>query len=419
MSIGARLIMPISFDNDTLFYSLLEQVADKRDLTVESNALTPLSVACQQDKPHYAGALLKKGADAGFKSGIYQKCPIHFAADKETGGLKCVELLFEYGADLNAQDLDENTALHLACTMENIDVFDFLIDHDANLNLLDLDQETPLIKAIVAQNTYMFKRLVKAGCDINFPNGDPMEYLLRVGENQFTTECINLLISHGATLDKNNYLHAACASNYIDMMHILKRHGIEVNALSDTFEFSALHHACVSRRSNHVVVELLLEWGADANAESSTNDTPLHYAAQQCDLKKVYALLDYNADVNKMDSGQLTPLGAILTSRFTDDLLEEYFKIAKLFIAAGARVTREDLELFEKEIPMALSSMQTEEQILDYIYSIKDYITQPAKLQDLCRQKVRCCLSSKICSNVQKLTLPNFLKKFLMFEDII
>ena len=318
---------------------------------------------------------------------------------------------------MNAQDADKSTALHIACTLENIDLFNFLVEKGAYPNLLDLDLESPLIKAILAQNSYMIKRLVSAGSYVNFPNGDPLEYLIRA--NPPMTDCVKLFITKGADLSKRTYLNTACASNNIEMMHILKRHGVNINASSDIFNFTALHHACVSLRASHEVVEILLDWGADVNVESSTSDTPLHYACQQCNLKKVLALLDYNPDMKRKDSSHMTPLAALLTTRFSDDVLGEYFKIAKLLIAAGASVTKEEIELFQKEIPVALSTMQTEQQIFDYIQTLKDNMNQPITLQDLCRQTIRCCLGSQIGQKVQVLPLPSYLKNFVLLKDII
>ena len=415
MSAATRLTVPISSDDDEIFYSILDEVRDPSELNEVLNVCTPLSLACMLDKADYVHALLRKGADVNYKSGELQQTAVHFAAKNESGRLKCLELLHEYGADLNAQDLDHVTALHLACTMENIDLFNFLMKNGANINLADLDLETPLVRAILAQNPYMIKSLIAAGCDVNF--GDPMEYIIRADPPLM--DCIQLMIKRGASLDKPTYLNTACASNNIEMMHILKSHGINVNAESDIFGFTSLHHACVSLRASHTVVELLLEWGANVDVGSGTLDTPLHYACQQCNLKKVLALFDYNADVNRKDSGQMTPLEAVLTTRFPDELKDDYFKLGKLLIAAGTQLSKDDVARFEREIPVTLSSRQTEREILEFLNSLKPYVDQPMMLKGLCRQKIRSCLGSKISSKILILPLPVFLKQFLSFGGVM
>ena len=417
MSLGTRLTTAILNEDDETFYSLLEEVKDPGELNNVHNVKTPLSQACAMDKPELVEALLRKGADPNFNYGRLGQCAIQHAAEYESGRVRCVELLLQYGAELNAQDSDKVTALHNVCTMKNIELFDFLLANGANPNLLDIDCETPMIRAILARNPYMIKGLVNAGCDVNYPNGDPLEYLIRVVPPMM--DCIHLFIEHGANLDKSTYMNTACASNNIEMMKILKTHGVSVNSTSFIFNFTPLHQSCVSLVATHKVVELLLEWGAYVDPVSSTNDTPLHYASQQCNLRKVLTLLDYNPDVNRLDSGHMTALAALLTTRFPDDLKDDYFKIGKVLFAAGTRLSIRDIELFQKEVPVTLSSVQTEQEIFEFLQQLKEFVNRPSTLKDLCRQKVRSSLEKKIKENVQMLPLPKFLKNFLVFNDIV
>ena len=420
-TVGMRLATAIQNDNEEAIKTLLDEITNPEelndDLNIYDHIKSPLGQACYMDKPDLVDALLQKGADPNLKYGRLRQCAMQHAAEDERGHVRCVELLLQYGADLNAQDSDKVTALHNVCTMENVELFDFLLANGANLNILDVDSETPLIRAILARNPYMIKGLITAGCDVNYPNGDPLEYLLRAVPP--IMDCIHTFIEHGVNLDKSTYMNTACASNNIEMMKILKSHGVSVNSTSFIFNFTPLHQGCVSLVATHTVVELLLEWGAYVDPVSSTNDTPLHYASQQCNLRKVLALLDYSPDVNRLDSGSMTPLAALLTTRFPDDLKEDYFKLGKLLIASGTRLSIGDIKLFEKEIPVALSSVQTEQEIYDFLQQLKDFVDKPTTLQNLCRQKIRASIREKIGEQVQMLTLPRFLKNFLLFSDII
>lgn len=417
MSVGTKLALAISDEDSDLFFNLLDEVNDANELNNVYDTRTPLSLACMMDKKDFVFALLRKGADVNLQSGQLKQCALHHAANHETGRVRCVELLYEYGADLDVRDSDKSTALHFACTMGNKEVFNFLLKNGANLNLLDLDMETPLIRAILARNQYMIESLISAGCDVNYPHGEPLEYLIKTIPPMM--ECIHLFMKHGADLNKHTYLIAASAYNNIEMMKILESHGISVNATSHIFNFTALHNACVSHVASHEAVELLLEYGADVDVISSTFDTPLHYACQHCNLRKVLALLEYNPDVNRKDSSHMTPLTALLTTRFPDYLRNDYFKIGKLLIAAGTRLSKTDIELIEKEIPVTLSSVETEQQILEFLQRLKEFVNQPVQLQDHCRQKIRSLLGSNITQGVLALPLPRYLKNFLTMKDII
>ena len=67
-----------------------------------------------------------------------------------------------------------------------------------------------------------------------------------------------------------------------------------------------LHWA--ARNGEHVLLELLLKWGADVSAQDLHRWTPLHHACLYGDGKCVSALLDYGADVDAVTRIGSTPL---------------------------------------------------------------------------------------------------------------
>lgn len=46
-----------------------------------------------------------------------------------TGGVKCIDLLVKYGADLNSKSCSGSTPLHECFYRDNIDCFDVLLKH--------------------------------------------------------------------------------------------------------------------------------------------------------------------------------------------------------------------------------------------------------------------------------------------------
>lgn len=423
-SVAAKLIDFISAEDDDRFYPCLEEVKDAEELNVILPFYSPLGLACAFDRWEFVHAMLRKGADVNFRIGRLQQYPIHCAAMNENRGVKCTELLYQHGADLNAQDGEKNTALHLAIMIDNVLLFNFLMENGANTNLINTQQQTPLIRATISQNKYMIKRLVAAGCDVNYPNGDPLEHLIRYPG---LIDCLELLITNGADIKRQPYHITAARYNNIDMLKLLKDRGADIKAHSGILDFTALHHACESPRASHKMVELLVEWGIDINAESITFDTPLHVACQQCNLKKVLSLFEFNPDVNKRNASLATPLSMLLTaSRYFDELgdvvsfrLFDFFKIFKLLTAAGTRVTNCDIDIFQTSVPITLRDTQSEQEIFEFLEAIKDYAYEPVKLRDLCRAKVRNCLPPKVSDKIKELPLPESLKSFLMFQDVL
>jgi ankyrin repeat protein len=81
--------------------------------------------------------------------------------------LDVLQSLIKGGADINARDIDNNTALIHACNNENINVCKVLLESGALLELTDThSQETALIKAAKRLNLEICILLVKAGADL-------------------------------------------------------------------------------------------------------------------------------------------------------------------------------------------------------------------------------------------------------------
>ncbi|KAL8669025.1 MAG: hypothetical protein Q9168_006366 [Polycauliona sp. 1 TL-2023] len=137
-----------------------------------------------------------------------------------------------------------------------------------------------------------------------------VESLLLAGEN----------INSRSKLCGNALLAAISGNADEDLLHLLLTKGSEVNAKSSTESrafpnSSALHIAIV--RKNVPATRMLLEYGADANAQGS-NGPALHMACRARNLETVALLLRHGADVNievvehVFGQTSTTPLTAVL-----------------------------------------------------------------------------------------------------------
>lgn len=113
--------------------------------------------------------LLQHGADTeGTELGEARK-PIHHAV-KNPADTQVLQCLIEYGANVDATDLNTNTPLLLAIRNKNLDAVKILIEAGADINKRTLWMETPLITAIKCRNLESFKLLVDAGADVTCRN---------------------------------------------------------------------------------------------------------------------------------------------------------------------------------------------------------------------------------------------------------
>ena len=410
----------ISAEDDDRFYLRLSEIENPDDLNIVHQVYTPLGLACNFDRRGFVRALLEKGASVNIRTGSLLQGPVHFASKGDNKGVKCMQLLYEFGANLSQQDGNRDTPLHHACSMENVLLFDFLMANGADVNVVNADQETPLIRAIISQNEYFIQRLIAAGSDVNLPNGSPLDYLIR--QQPAMTDCIDLLINSGADIHKRQYLHTAAANNNIAMIRLLKDDGVNLHSVLDgPGGFTALHCACESTRASYKVVEMLLEWGLEVNASTMTFSTPLHLACQNCHFKKVLLLINYGADVATRNTNLQTPLISLLMKRYSnmDKTFKNFYNIFKILIASGSPLTNCDLDILNKMVPASLRRVKSDEEIGEFMKAIHNYVCKPRTLMNLCRSKLLLCLTAKVDESIAALPLPAYLKDFLMFKDIL
>jgi len=93
------------------------------------------------------------------------KVPLHISAEK--GHDRCVRVMLDSGAEVDAINSTGLTALHLAARNGHIDVITTLLKHDANVDATDESGWTALHHA--ANNDYeaIVRLLTMRGADVN------------------------------------------------------------------------------------------------------------------------------------------------------------------------------------------------------------------------------------------------------------
>ncbi|AAF44588.1 ankyrin repeat protein [Fowlpox virus] len=293
----------------------------------------------QQDELLIAEMLLKKGIDVNAKD-VYCRTPIHYAAER--GNTKMVNLLLSYGADVNIITLDDLSVLEYAVDSKNIDTIKAIIDNRSNINKNDLSllkairntdletslllydsgfsvnsidvyKNTPLHYAVQAPSlSRLVPKLLERGIDVNAKNikGETPLYLM--AKNGYDTENIRTLIMRGADVNAADSLYitplhqASTLDRYKDTVITLLELGANVNA-RDYCDKTPIHYAAV--RNNVVIINTLLDYGADIEALSQKIGTVLHFALYGTNpYMSVKTLIDRGANVNSKNKYLSTPL---------------------------------------------------------------------------------------------------------------
>lgn len=184
-----------------------------------------------------------------------------------------VERLLEQGADINTANVDGLTALHQACIDDNLDMVQFLVEHGCDVNRGDNEGWTPLHATASCGFISIAKYLIEHGANVAAVNNDgdlpidiaelpEMEDLLsdvldeqgidcdeaRSEEERVMLEDAKQWLNSKKFQDKVHprtgatALHVAAAKGYISVMKILIQAGADLNA-QDNDGWTALHAA--------------------------------------------------------------------------------------------------------------------------------------------------------------------------------
>lgn len=218
------------------------------------------------------------------------------------GMLPFVREFITRGADVQAEDLDNWSALLNAAKNGHTDVVRLLVDHGADIEHRDMGGWTSLMWASYYGHTEIAAFLLDKGADI---------------------------FAHG-NFHLGSLLWAA-GRGHKDIVQMLVQRGAKVN-VGDKYGTTALVWAC--RRGNAEIVECLLKAGANVDTAGMYSWTALLVAVSGGHQECVSLLLERKPNVNALDKDGMTALSIACR--------EGLHEIASALIAAGAYVNITD-----------------------------------------------------------------------------
>lgn len=138
-----------------------------------------------------------------------------------------LELLLDYGAEINHQNLKKETVLHEAVRFDRNDCVDLLLKRGVDLNLRDIHGRSALHVAVVWKNVEALKlilknRYVDLNSHIDRQGNTPLHFIKskeRLVEH-FNYKCndtLDVLLCHGGNMDARNYRNCSPTSSFCEL----------------------------------------------------------------------------------------------------------------------------------------------------------------------------------------------------------
>lgn len=311
---GSLLHCAIQSEQTEIMVDLINKGADIHILN--SGGRSPLMLAVQNSNDSAVRYLIQRGANPHVvdQKGLSLWHFLNWHSIDTDRNQSIAKELLARKVDIDKQDLQGNTPLHLALENSNKIAIDLVSNHKAKINTRNNQGQTTLIAAVIGQDFDMVKLLISQGVGVNDADKNgrtPLMMAIAGNKNEysdiFRTEysvtgasvtmfsrgdvqsinsarpvpkIINLLIKRGANLnlvdqDGNTVLHLLANLEHIDTHY----------------------DGCSQNRSLAIyILDLLMRHQADLSVINKNGDTALHVLAREDFFPVTDRMIQYGAN---------------------------------------------------------------------------------------------------------------------------
>ena len=221
------------------------------------------------------------------------------------GNVNAVDILITAGADVNMSDSNSDTYLHNAVRMGcSAQALQAIVDHGADVNATNKWNQTAVALALMERNVDAINVLLNVGADLNIADDDGDTCLHEAIRIDYSKEMILSIIEHGANVNAANKqnltaLKMACMKGNVNAASVLLNSGADVN-MADAAGDTCLHEAIIGKFSREVLKEIV-DNSANVNATNKWNETALELALMEGNVDAINILLNVLDEPNSAD----------------------------------------------------------------------------------------------------------------------
>jgi len=240
-----------------------------------------------------------------------------FAYAVEHSNSEMVQLLLASGANVNARNRNEQTALMYLRENATVDMVRTLIAAGAEINAHDESGNTPLMTAAASCNLVVVNELISDGAYTDAKDNDGQTVLMKAAANDIS-EITTLVLKSGVDVNAQDanggtaLINAARWGKPDTVKALIEAHA-EIETKDDS-GMTALMYA--ASNDDVAIARILIEASARVNAKTDEGETALMFAAEEGTPLTVKALIDAGAEVNaRNQKGQTALIKAVDNGR--------------------------------------------------------------------------------------------------------
>lgn len=291
---GAVLLIKGIESGNKLLVKMLLDYGAKINITDPNREGYDTPLACAIENSHYdiMEWLLERGADPnlvceGKPDGLESVAPL-YAASCLNSEARFTKALIKHGANIDwTRSGGQWTTWHAA--YGSVDTMSLLLENGADINATNVDNTTALMFAVDNKT----KKSV--------------EFLLKQTNPKADLE----VIQHGDPT--TTALHIACSEDYnADILKLLLEAGADVNSPRSDGDSPLNLLLCFNAKDCEVGVEMILKRRPNLELPNSRGDTVLHFIGSATPLSVVMRLVEEGAPVNTTNQRGFTPLASMI-----------------------------------------------------------------------------------------------------------